>query len=150
MPGSLIDEVERFRTALYRLRADLCDMKHEGVRRDGERLIRRAICPARARISNIACSHTGARLPMRDAWLLLETIGDRDAVARREELDRIEYEISILDHRRYDAETVGRKDLIADCIARHRALAAEVEALRLATIAALDRAHGSLQLKIAS
>jgi len=150
MSPSFLDDVDRLRAALAGLRVVVCDMKHEHVNREGEQASRQPICPARARIGNIACSHTSARLLMRDAWLLLEKTGDPQAVAQREELARVDGEISILDHRRYDAEAAGREDIVADCIARHRALGDEIEALRQAAIAALDRAREELQLKIAS
>jgi hypothetical protein len=144
MSPNFLDDVDRLRAALGGLRVVVCDMKHEAVHREGERTLRQAICPALARIGNIACSHTSARLLMRDAWLLLEKTGDPQAVAQRDELARVDGEICILDHRRYDAEAAGRGDIVADCIARHRALGDEIEALRQAAIAALGRAREEL------
>lgn len=150
MSPNLLDDVDRLRGTLGGLRVVVCDMRHENVHRNGERASRQPICPARARRSNIACSHTSARLEMRDAWLLLAKLGDPQAEAQCEELARVDGEICILDHRRYDAESAGRTDIVADCIARHRALGAEIEGLRQIAIAALDRAREELQLKIAS
>jgi len=150
MQPCFLDDVKRLRVALDGLRVVVCDMKHERVHREGEQALRQSICAARARKSNIACSHTSARIQMRDAWLLLETIGDPQASAQCEELSRVDGEISVLDHRRYDAEAAGREDIVADCIARHRALGSEIEALRQVAITALDRAREKLQLKIAS
>lgn len=150
MSPSFLDDIDRLCAALDGLRVVVCDMKHERVHRDGERALRQRICAARARSSNIACSHSSARLQIRDAWLLLEKIGDSQAFAQREELSRVDGEISVLDHRRYDAEAAGRQDIVDDCIARHRALGGEIEALRQVAIAALDRAREKLQLKIAS
>ncbi|HSP26752.1 MAG TPA: hypothetical protein VLQ65_16425, partial [Saliniramus sp.] len=126
-----------------------CDMRHESRVSEAGAHARPPLCPSRARMGNIACSHTSARLLMRDAWLLLEEIGQPDAAMQREELARIDYESSVLDYRRYDADTEGRADLVASQIAEHRALGEEVEALRKAALVALDRAAAD-QLKIAS
>lgn len=154
MSSSNPDEVNRLRHALGGLRVVVCDMRHEALtgepaQAEGAPPVRPPLCAARIRIGNIACSHTSARLLMRDAWLLLERLGDPDAAASREELARLDCEISVLDHRRYDAETEGRADLVAVHVAEHRALGEKIEALRLSAIAALDRTAAD-QLKIAS
>jgi hypothetical protein len=150
MSSDFLNSVKRLRANLVGLRVITCDMKHENLHREGEQTFRQAICPARARSSNIACSHTSARLKLRDAWLLLNKLGDPEAVAQLMELSRVDGEIAVLDHRRYDAEAAGRDDIVADCIARHRALGAEMEALRQAALNALDRTSERLQLNIAS
>lgn len=138
MSSGYLDEIGRLRRALDGLRVVACDMRHEALLAGPHS--RPQLCPSRVRTENIACCHTNARLRMRDAWLLLEKIGYPDATAQREELARVDCEICILDHRRYDAETEGRADLVAAHIAEHRALARELDALRRTAIVALDRA----------
>ena len=144
MPSRHIDEIRRLREALDGLKVVACDMRHESLVSDAGAHARPPLCPSRARMGNIACSHTSARLLMRDAWLLLEKIGQPEATAQREELARVDHDICILDHRRYDAEAEGRTDLVAVHVTEHRALGEEVEALRQAAIAALDRAAADL------
>jgi hypothetical protein len=147
--ADVAEHIARLRRIIGAQALATCDMRHEAVSpADGTRP---QICPRPIRSANIACSHTGARLALREAWLLLEKLDFPRAAERREELARVDYEISILDYRRYDAEAERRATSIAACIAAHRALGEEVEALRRETLAALDRAsRRALQLKIAS
>ncbi len=140
MTARFPEEVHRLRAAIAPLRALACDMQHESSRQEGGKRVRPPLCPARRRFGNLACSHTSARLLLRDAWLLLEKAGDTNAPEQLALLAKIDYEISILDYRRYDAEAAGDAAAVADCIASHRSLGEEIEALKATTLAALDAA----------
>jgi hypothetical protein len=143
------ERIARLRRIIGAQGLPTCDMRHEVVSLASGR--RPQICPRPARSANVACSHTNARLAQREAWLLLEKLGCPGASERREELARVDYEISILDYRRYDAEAARSPSDIADCVARHRALGEEAEALRHETLVALDRACAvDFQAKTAS
>lgn len=144
MSNRFLIDATRLRDALMELRAVACDMRHELAYQGSEGILRPQLCPSRMRNGNVACSHTSARLLIREAWLLLEKSDYPDATAQREELARVDYEISILDHRRFDAETEGRTDLVAVHVADHRMLVGQIETLRLSAIAALDRAASDL------
>ncbi|MGH6663282.1 MAG: hypothetical protein ACREB2_00045, partial [Pseudolabrys sp.] len=62
---------------------------------------RAGICPEAIRSSHLGCSHTMARHLLRRA---LDCVPDGGHALLRE-LDELENAISLLDHRRYDAET---------------------------------------------
>ena len=63
---------------------------------------RAGICPEAGRAANLACSHTMARYVLRDAIGQVPGEGDEALIAALHELEQA---ISLLDHRRYDAES---------------------------------------------
>jgi len=95
------------------LRALPCDMVHERIPAgpDGDPVrnahspsgfARVGLCPEAVRAKNLACSHTTARYALRDAIKQVPGEGDEAVVAALHELEQA---ISLLDHRRYDAES---------------------------------------------
>ena len=60
------------------------------------------LCLEAGRETNLACSHTMARYVLRDAIMQVPGEGDGAVVAALHELEQA---ISLLDHRRYDAES---------------------------------------------
>jgi hypothetical protein len=95
------------------LRALPCDMAHESIpagpdgnpmrsARSPFGLARTGICPDAARATSLGCSHTMARYVLRDAIMQVPGDGDEAVLAALHELEQA---ISLLDHRRYDAET---------------------------------------------
>jgi hypothetical protein len=91
--------------------ASPCGMAHESIPSgpDGKPLRsahspsgfgRTGICPAPLRAKHLGCSHTMARYLLRDALLRLP--GGEGLLG---ELHELEQAISLLDHRRYDAES---------------------------------------------
>jgi hypothetical protein len=140
------------------LRAPACDMAHEAIPRrpDGMPLPSAAspsgygrigICAPSVRERHIGCSHTMARLVLRDA---LDALGGDAVLAAA--LRDLENTVSLLDHRRYDAETdharaiaagadgAAARAVIESLVAEHRACVARVVALRDAVLARLDTA----------
>jgi hypothetical protein len=104
-------------TALRRrveaLRASPCDMAHERIpagpdggpvrsTRSPSGFARVGVCPEAVRATHLACSHTPARYLLRDAIRQLPGEGAKAVVAALRELEQA---ISLLDHRRYDAES---------------------------------------------
>ena len=107
-----LHRLAELRRRIAMLQAPACGMAHErivagpdgrpvpnpaspsGYRRPG-------ICPAERRARHIGCSHTTARLILRQA---IELLGDGHADLLAE-LSRLENAVSLLDHRRYDAES---------------------------------------------
>jgi hypothetical protein len=90
-----------------------CDMAHETVPtgHDGDPVrstrspsgfARVGLCSEAARTNNLTCSHTMARYVLRDA--ITQMPGDDDAAVLAA-LHDLEQAISLLDHRRYDAES---------------------------------------------
>ena len=129
-----LQRLTELRRRIATLQASACGMAHErivagpdgrpvpnpmsssGYRRPG-------ICPAELRNRHIGCSHTTARYILRQA---VELLGDGDDLLA--ELSRLENAISLLDHRRYDAES-RRADAVSagsDAQAAEREIAALV------------------------
>lgn len=157
-------ELGRLRDRIAASRAMACGMVHEAVPRDAagrplahavepEGYARPALCPAGRRDTQLACSHSTARLPMRRA---IETLQARDADAAAEllaEWMRLDTALGTLDHRRYAAETrladavragteriAEEKRSIAALVREHRDLAQRLDALRDRLLAAIDHA----------
>jgi hypothetical protein len=144
------------------LRALPCDMAHEIIPAgpDGDPMrsarspsgfARTGICPEAGRATNLACSHTMARYVLRDA--IRQVPGDDDeAVAAA--LHELEQAISLLDHRRYDAESrrasarLAKADgapaerEIAALVAEHRAAVTRADELRDDVLRRIDDALG--------
>jgi hypothetical protein len=151
-----------WRTRLSALRAPACGMAHEGVRSGTNAkplpnplsptgYARTGLCPEVARAGHIGCSHTMARHFLRDA---LDAIAGSDNEPLLRELNELENAISLLDHRRYDAETRHARALdrgdaaeaavaqraIDDLVAEHRGYALRALILRDGVLARLDAA----------
>src|SRR5438105_4429150 len=103
------------RERVVALRAPSCGMAHESIlatpdgapvqsARSPSGYARPGICPEATRAVHLGCSHTMARYVLREALAQLPGSGSLSA-----ELHDLEQEISLLDHRRYDAE-VRRAD----------------------------------------
>jgi len=156
------DELGRLRDRIAVSSAVVCGMVHEAVPRDeaGQPLAhavepdgyaRPALCPAERRDTQLACSHTGARLPLRRA---IEALHARDVDAAAEllaEWIRLDTALGTLDHRRYAAETqladavrsgsgLEERRSIAALVREHRDLARGLDALRDRILAAIDQA----------
>ena len=95
------------------LRASPCGMAHESIpagpdgdprrsMRSPSGFARVGLCHEAVRAVNLACSHTMARYVLRDAIMQLTGEGDEAVVAALHELEQA---ISLLDHRRYEAES---------------------------------------------
>jgi hypothetical protein len=132
------------------LRASPCDMAHESIpagpngdpvrnTRSPSGFARVGLCPEARRATNLACSHTMARYVLHDAIMQVPRDGDEAVVAALHELEQA---ISLLDHRRYDAEsrrasaTLAEADgapaerEIAALVAEHRAAVMRAGELR--------------------
>jgi hypothetical protein len=132
------------------LRASPCDMAHESIpagpngdpvrnTRSPSGFARVGLCPEARRATNLACSHTMARYVLHDAIMQVPREGDEAVVAALHELEQA---ISLLDHRRYDAEsrrasaTLAETDgapaerEIAALVAEHRAAVTRAGELR--------------------
>jgi hypothetical protein len=94
------------------LSASPCGMAHESIpagpdgdpvrsTRSPSGFARVGLCPEAGRAANLACSHTMARYALRDAIMQAPGEGDEAVLAALHELEQT---ISLLDHRRYDAE----------------------------------------------
>jgi hypothetical protein len=151
------------RRRIETLRASACGMAHESIptgpdgnptasARSPSGFARAGICPAAVRDANIACSHTMARYVLRDAIAHLPGEG---AAAILAALHDLEQAISLLDHRRYDAESrrasamltdpgdgAGERE-IADLVAEHRALVTRAAGLRDDVLRRIDNALGA-------
>ena len=102
------------------LRAPPCGMAHESIRanaggparnpRSPSGYARVGLCPPSVRATHLGCSHTMARHALRDA---LERLGGEETHALLAELHDLEQAISLLDHRRYDAETRKANAVVA-------------------------------------
>ncbi|WP_342239946.1 hypothetical protein [Inquilinus sp. OTU3971] len=157
-------ELSRLRDRIAASHAVVCGMVHEAVPRDeaGQPLAhavepdgyaRPALCPAGRRDTQLACSHTASRLPLRRA---IETLHARGADAAGEllaEWMRLDTALGALDHRRYAAETrladavrsgsdpnSEERRSIAALVREHRDLARGLDALRDRILAAIDQA----------
>jgi hypothetical protein len=109
-------ELARLRDRIRETRAVACGMVHESVPHDAagqplahavepDAYARPALCPAGRRDTQLACSHSTARLPLRRA---IEALHGRGAGAPDEllvEWMRLDTALGALDHRRYAAET---------------------------------------------
>jgi hypothetical protein len=113
-----------------------CDMAHETVpdgpdgdpvrsTRSPSGFARVGLCPEAGRKNNLTCSHTMARYVLRDAIKQLPGESDEAVLAALHELEQA---ISLLDHRRYDAESrrASARLLEADAAPAEREIAALV------------------------
>jgi hypothetical protein len=137
-----------------------CDMAHETIptgpdgdpvrsTRSPSGFARAGLCPETRRATNLACSHTMARYVLSDAIMQVPGEGDGAVVAALHELEQA---ISLLDPRRYDAESrrAGAKLLEADgapaereiaaLVAEHRACVRRVGELRDDVLRRIDDA----------
>jgi hypothetical protein len=151
-----------WRKRLAALRAPACGMAHEGVRsgpdtkpqpnaRSPSGYARTGLCPEAVRAGHIGCSHTMARHLLRDA---LDAIAVSDNEPLLHELNDLENAISLLDHRRYDAETrraravdlgdaaeaAAAQRAIDELVGEHRGYAVRALVLRDAVLTHLDSA----------
>jgi hypothetical protein len=145
------------------LRASPCGMAHESIpagpngvpvrsTRSPSGFARAGLCPEAARAANLACSHTMARYVLRDAIMQVPGEGDEAIVGALHELEQA---ISLLDHRRHDAESrrasaklaeandaPGERD-IAALVAEHRAAVMRAGELRDDVLRRIDDALGA-------
>ena len=95
------------------LQAPPCGMAHERIpagadggpmasSRSPSGFARIGVCPETVRAVHIGCSHTTARYLLRDALMMLPGAEAKGLLAALHELEQA---ISLLDHRRYDAES---------------------------------------------
>jgi hypothetical protein len=158
------EELGRLRDRIRETRAVPCGMVHESVPRDAggrpvahavepDSYARPALCPAGRRDTQLACSHSTARLPLRRA---IEALHARDADVPGELLTewmRLDTALGTLDHRRYAAETrladavregsgpmAEEERSIAALVREHRDLAQGLDTLRDRILAEIDRA----------
>ena len=145
------------------LRAWPCDMAHESIPSgpDGDPMrsarspsgfARTGLCLEAGRATNLACSHTMARYVLRDAVMLVPGDGDEAVVAALHDLEQA---ISLLDHRRYDAESrwasarlekaddASAEREIAALVAEHRAAVTSAQVLRDDVLRRIDDALGA-------
>ncbi len=90
---------------------------------------RTGLCPDAERATNLGCNHTMARYVLRDTIMQVPGDGDVTVLAALHDLEQA---ISLLDHRRYDAESrranarlakadrAGEERDIAALVAEHR------------------------------
>jgi hypothetical protein len=156
-----------WRTRIAALRAPVCNMAHEAVRfgpdgkpvanpRSPSGYARSGVCTEAVRAGHLGCNHTTARYLLRDALESCPHDGNAELLA---ELNDLENAISLLDHRRYDAETryaqavaqSARADIaesqraIGALEAEHRGYIARVLAVRAVVLVRLDAAIGTQQ-----
>lgn len=163
-PGAA--ELARLRALIAASRAVACGMVHESVPRDaaGQPLqhavepdgyARPALCSATRRGTQLACSHSAARVPLRQAIEALQAQDGAEMAALETLLKdwiRLDTALGTLDHRRYAAETrladavrAGTDDIedgrrpIAALVQEHRDLARGLDALKDRVLAAIDR-----------
>ena len=153
-PESLI----ALRRRVEALRAPPCGMAHESIpagpdgkpvqsARSPSGFARAGICPEAVRTAHLACSHTMARHVLRDALMQVPGEGAEAVLAALHDLEQT---ISLLDHRRYDAESrranaklmdtgdeAAERDIV-DLVAEHRACVTRAGGLR-AEVAAANR-----------
>jgi hypothetical protein len=144
------------------LRASSCDMAHESISvepdgapvrstRSPSGFARVGICTEAVRAANLSCSHTMARYLLRDAIMQMPGKGVEAVVAALHELEQ---SISLLDHRRYDAESRRASARLAEAdeapaereievlVAEHRACVTRADELRDAVLRRIDEALG--------
>jgi hypothetical protein len=145
------------------LRALPCGLAHESIPADPDGdpvrstrspsgFARVGLCPEAKRAANLACSHTMARYVLRDAIMQVPGEGDEAVVAALHELEQT---ISLLDHRRYDAENRRASAKLAEVddapgerefvvlTAEHRACVMRVGELRDDVLRRIDDALGA-------
>ncbi|MBW8725975.1 MAG: hypothetical protein JF625_12580 [Inquilinus limosus] len=154
----VVEELALLRDRIRESRAVACGMVHESVPRDAagqplahavepDSYARPALCPAGRRDTQLACSHSTARLPLRRA---IEALHAPDELLA--EWMRLDTALGTLDHRRYAAETrladavregsgpmAEEERSIAALVREHRDLARGLDALRDRILAAIDR-----------
>jgi hypothetical protein len=145
------------------LRAASCDMAHESIplgpddapvrsAYSASGFARAGLCPEAGRAVNLACSHTMARYVLRDAIMQMPDEGADAVVAVLHELEQA---ISLLDHRRHDAENrraaarlagaddaPGEREIDA-LVAEHRAWVTRAGELRDDVLRRIDEALGA-------
>jgi hypothetical protein len=154
------------RARVEALQASPCGMAHESIptgpdgdpkrsARSPSGFARTGLCSDAERAANLDCNHTMARYVLRDALLQLPGDGD-DAVLAA--LHDLEQEISLLDHRRYDAESrlanarlakadiAGEEHDIAALVAEHRACVKRAGELRDDVLRRIDEALGRAEI----
>jgi hypothetical protein len=145
------------------LHASPCDMAHESIpagpdgdpvrnTRSPSGFARVGLCPEAGRATSLACSHTMARYVLRDAIKRVPGKGDEAVLAALHELEQA---ISLLDHRRYDAESrrasaslvkadgAPAEREIAALVAEHRAAVTRAGELRDEVLRRIDDALGA-------
>jgi hypothetical protein len=160
--GSDGEALRAWRDRVAGLQALPCGMAHENIPVDPNGrpeknpfnesgYARAGLCPADKRATHLGCSHTMARHILRDA---LDSLRDPGDAALLDELRNLDSNISLLDHRRFDAELRHAKAVEADdadavrralhdidaLVAEHRARNAEALTLRDAVLTRLDAA----------
>ena len=158
-----VEALIALRRRVEALRASPCGMAHESIpagpdgdpvrsTRSPSGFARTGLCPEAARVANLACSHTMARYVLRDAIMQVPGEGDEAVLAALHELEQT---ISLLDHRRYDAESrragarlAGADDApgereIAILTAEHRACVMRAGELRDDVLRRIDDALGA-------
>jgi hypothetical protein len=149
------------RARVEALRASSCDMAHESIPDDPDGDPKRSarspsgfarvgLCLDAARATNLGCSHTMARYVLCDAVLQILGDGDEAVLAALHDLEQA---ISLLDHRRYDAErrrasarlakadgAQGERE-IAALVAEHRACVRRAGELRDGVLRRIDDAR---------
>jgi hypothetical protein len=113
---------------------------------------RAGLCSEAARATNLACSHTMARYRLRDAIMQMPGEAVEAVVAALHELEQA---ISLVDHRRYDAESRRAGTRLAEAddapeareidalVVEHRARVARANELRDDVLRRLDEALGA-------
>jgi len=158
-----VEALIALRRRVEALRASPCGMAHESILAgpDGDAVrstrspsgfARTGLCPEAGRAANLACSHTMARYVLRDAIMQVPGEGDEAVVAALHELEQT---ISLLDHRRYDAESrrasarlaaaddaPGERE-ITSLTAEHRACVMRAGELREDVLRRIDAALGA-------
>jgi hypothetical protein len=157
------DALMALRRLVEALRASPCDMAHESIpagpdgdpvrsTRSPSGFARVGLCPEARRTTNLACSHTMARYLLRDAIMQVPRAGDEAVLAA---LHALEQAISLLDHRRYDAESrrasarlaaadgAPAEREIAALVAEHRACVTRANELRDDVLRRIDAALGA-------
>ena len=152
--------LNELRRRVVALRAVPCGMAHEsipdGPDGDPKRNVhspsgfaRIGLCPDAERATNLGCNHTMARYVLRDAIMQLPGDGDDAVLAALHDLEQA---ISLLDHRRYDAENeaanarLAKADVasaerdIAALVAEHRAYVKRAGDLRDDVLRRIDDA----------
>ena len=158
-----VEALIELRRRVEALRASPCGMAHESIpagpdgdpvrsTRSPSGFARVGLCPEAGRAANLACSHTMARYALRDAIMQVPAEGDEAVLAALHELEQT---ISLLDHRRYDAESrrasaklakaddaPGERE-IAILTAEHRACVMRAAELRDDVLRRIDDALGA-------
>jgi hypothetical protein len=158
-----VEALIALRRRVEALRSSPCGMAHESIpagpdgdpvrsTRSPSGFARVGLCSEVVRVANLACSHTMARYVLRDAIMQLPGEGDEAVLAALHELEQT---VSLLDHRRYDAESrragarlAGANDApgereIAILTAEHRACVVRAGELRDDVLRRIDDALGA-------